>query len=144
MNFDPNDLQELEVILRPYNKTTDEAYIYSSWQNQSYYSPVERREQLSDKEERIRRSAFLKTQSTKICDVLKSSIIRIACLKDSPIVIIGYSVSTQDHLDWIYVKDSYRNKGIGKMLLPKNIKTFTNDLTKLGKIILDKKNLKEN
>lgn len=62
--------------------------------------------------------------------------IKVACLKDDPQVILGYSVSRvskdQVVLDWIFVKTAWRKIGIGKSLVPENLKAVTH-LTKIGK-----------
>lgn len=60
----------------------------------------------------------------------------VACLKDDPDVILGYSV-WQDDIDdekilhWLHVKGGWRNIGLGKSLIPANVKTITH-LTKSG------------
>jgi hypothetical protein len=83
-------------------------------------------------------------QTAKIKDILKDAEVRIACLEDAPEVIVGYSVFSGTHLYFIYVKDGFRLKGIGALLAPKKIDTVSKELTKVGRIIVNKKNLKEN
>lgn len=121
------------VIIRPFNKEEDQAMIYSTWRNSSYYSAVKRPEGIARK--------VFKQKSIDINTILNNATIRIACLEDSPLTIIGYSISSGDHLNWIYVKDDYRRKGIATLLLPKNIKTVTEELTQIGKYLTDKKKL---
>lgn len=122
------------VIIREYDPS-DEAYIYSAWRNNSYYSAVKKPEGAP--------SAFFTRQSQKIKKILEKALIKIACFQDTPTVIVGYSVSTGTNLDWIFVKPDYRLKGIGKLLMPKDIKTVSKeDLTKIGRNIVEKKNLK--
>lgn len=64
--------------------------------------------------------------------------IKVACLKDDPAVILGYSVSRvsqgQVVLDWIFTKSAWRNVGIGKSLVPLNLQAVTH-LTKIGKAL---------
>lgn len=127
-------MDELTVILRDYQSVCDEAYIYASWRNAAYYSAYKRPEGNA--------KTFFHKQSRKIKEILETSNVKIACLEESPNVIIGYSVSTGDHLNFIYVKHDYRLKGIGALLMPKDIKTVTSELTKAGKAIVEKKNLK--
>jgi ribosomal protein S18 acetylase RimI-like enzyme len=69
-----------------------------------------------------------------------SAYYRSAGLEHNPQVIIGYSVFTNTHLDWIYVKDDYRRNGIGSILCPKSIQTYPKEQTKIGFAILNKKN----
>lgn len=125
--------EELKVIIRPYREPHDDACIYSTWRNQAYYSALMKPEGNP--------TVFFKRVSRIIQNILKSAQVRIACLYDDPHIIIGYAVYTGDHLNWIYVKQEYRNKGIASMLWPKEIKTVTCYLTKIGAKIADKKNL---
>jgi hypothetical protein len=64
--------------------------------------------------------------------------IKVACLKEDPGVILGYSVYNGDKAHWCHVKSAWRKIGIAKSLMPKEIKTVTH-LTVMGKRILDKK-----
>lgn len=69
--------------------------------------------------------------------------ILVACLKEDPSVILGYSVyepvsHTTMKLHWVQVKKAWRNVGIGKMLLPAGVSTVTH-LTEAGKAIFLKK-----
>jgi hypothetical protein len=65
--------------------------------------------------------------------------IKIACLKEDPSVILGYSILSKDEttIIWLYVKSVWRNKGIAKSLVPKELKAVTH-LTKLGQTLLSK------
>lgn len=133
---EPNSIDEVKVILRLLRED-DLACIYSTWRNSAYFG-MEKKERNADR--------FFKKQTAIISQTLSDALVRIACLEEDPNMIIGYAVSTGDHLDWIYVKVEYRNKGIGTMLFPKNIKTVTPRQTKIGSVITKKKklNIKEN
>lgn len=122
------------VVIRDYNEPLDIACIYSTWRKSAYYSA----------EPKIMESPtqFFKNQNEKIKKILPKAVIKIACLEDDPIVIVGYSICTGTHLDFVYVKTDYRRKGIGALLVPKNIETVTDQLTVIGKAIVDKKKLK--
>lgn len=65
--------------------------------------------------------------------------IKIACLPDDPTVILGYSILNSDYtvLHFLYVKDRWRNKGIGRQLTPPNLQCVTH-LTPLGESLLTK------
>lgn len=71
--------------------------------------------------------------------LLKKRTIKIACLKEDPDVILGYSVLSNDYqtIDWVFVKSAWRNKGIARSLLPLYPTSVTH-LTKLGKELLPK------
>lgn len=124
----------LTIKLRSFDRDADQAFIYSSWRNQAYYSAYEPPLDAP--------KAFFKELTDKIKDILDTAHIIVACLEISPQTIVGYSVSTGPHLNWVYVKEAYRKAGIGTLLVPKNIETFTNHLTKIGRVIAEKKNLK--
>lgn len=66
-------------------------------------------------------------------------IIYIACLKEDPAVIIGYSILSLDAqtIHWVYVKKRWRNNGIAKALLPK-FPTVITHLNAVGKTLMSK------
>lgn len=127
------DEDNLAVVIRDFNPMLDQACVYSTWRNQAYYSAMVKPE--GDPK------SFFKQASHNIKEILKTASVRIACLYKDPSVIIGYVVYTKDHLNWIYVKEGYRQTGIGTMLWPREIKTVTCYLTKIGAKIADKKNM---
>jgi hypothetical protein len=63
--------------------------------------------------------------------------VKIACLKEDPRVLVGYSVSSGGRLDWIHVKKAWRGIGIAKNLSPETI-TSVSHLTNVGRSILKK------
>ncbi len=65
-------------------------------------------------------------------------VIRVACLLEDPDVILGYSVSKGDRLDYVFVKTAWRKIGIAKNLVPPTIRVATH-LTKEGLSILRKR-----
>lgn len=70
-----------------------------------------------------------------------STRISIACLKEDPTVILGYSVlNDNETLSWVFVKKNWRGIGIAKDLTPSTVKTVTH-LTKVGLSIVKKKGL---
>jgi GNAT superfamily N-acetyltransferase len=65
----------------------------------------------------------------------------MAVLAGDPTHLVGYSVITGKHLDWVYVKADYRKQGIARLLVPQWIETVTSDMTKIGKAIREAKQL---
>lgn len=67
--------------------------------------------------------------------------VKIACLKEDPSIILGYSILSADFqsIHWVFVKSVWRKKGIAKSLLPKYPSKVTH-LTKLGSSLLPKLN----
>lgn len=121
----------LDIVLREFDPEDDQAFIYTTWRNGVYYSQKHLRQE--DAKE------VFKTLTAQIKETLKSANVRIACLEDTPSAIIGYCIFTDKHLDWVYVKEGFRNNGIATLLVPKDIESVTPTLTKVGQAILEKK-----
>ncbi len=53
--------------------------------------------------------------------------VQVACLKDDPDTIIGYSILSTDFqtIHWVYVKKAWRGHGIGTSLLPERPTNYT-------------------
>lgn len=64
--------------------------------------------------------------------------VKVACLKDDPGVILGYSVYSGTRADWVHVKKSWRGIGLARDLLPKDI-TVVSHLTAVGRSMLKKR-----
>jgi hypothetical protein len=66
-------------------------------------------------------------------------IVKVACLKEDPTVILGYSIVSSDEqaIVWCFVKSAWRRQGIGRSLLPQSPK-FVTHLTALGKSLMVK------
>lgn len=70
--------------------------------------------------------------------------IKVACLKDDPDVILGYSISRElsnpniSILDYVFVKSAWRNIGIGKKLVPNKAAAYTH-ATRIGQAIVKEK-----
>lgn len=125
-----DESSSVRVIIRAGTKE-DHPLIYATWRKSAFYS-VPRRTKDDAKE-------FFRTQTAIIREILKNADVLVACLEDDPTTILGYSVTTGEHLDWVYVKTEFRKKGIGTILFPKETKTVTNQLTWIGASIAQKK-----
>lgn len=78
----------------------------------------------------------------KIANMILTSpttIVKVACLKEDPDVILGYCMLSDDlqAVHWVYVKAAWRKQGIAKALLPK-FPTTTTHLSALGKSLMSK------
>lgn len=94
----------------------------------------------------IPKSIFMDNYKKIVEHLVNNGILIVACLKDEPDVIIGYSLLSQDlkTVHWVYVKNSkleegvtWRGKGIARSLLPKEV-TYVSHLSALGKKLLSK------
>ena len=65
--------------------------------------------------------------------------VQVACLKEDPSVILGYSaVSKNDEaILWVFVKKAWREQGIGRSLVPEKPR-YVMFLTEMGKMLLSK------
>lgn len=61
-------------------------------------------------------------------------LIKVACLKDDPDVILGYAVSEGSVLHWVFVKSAWRKIGLAKDLIPE-FKSVSH-ITSIAKSIL--------
>jgi len=67
------------------------------------------------------------------------TVIKIACLKEDPNIIIGYSILSSDYqvINWVYVKKAWRTRGVARSLVPQ-FPTSVSHLTTLGESLLTK------
>ena len=63
--------------------------------------------------------------------------VKVACLKEDPRVLLGYSVYSSTRLDWVHLKKAWRGIGLAKDLVPNNIASVSH-LTSVGRSILKK------
>lgn len=65
--------------------------------------------------------------------------IKVACLREDPGVILGYSILSADYqtIHWCFVKSAWRKRGIAKALLPQ-FPTAITHLSTLGKTLMNK------
>lgn len=87
----------------------------------------------------IPKDIFMDNYKHLVEAMIVQCMINVACLKEDPSVIVGYSILSQDSsaIVWVYVKKDWRNKGIARHLIPQNPIAITH-LTKLGKDLLYK------
>ncbi len=70
-----------------------------------------------------------------------TTLVKVACLKEDPDVILGYSVLSADFttIHWCHVKKAWRGKGIARSLLPPT-PLYVSHLSDLGRILMNKFN----
>lgn len=123
----------VEIVLRPITEW-DYGFIYSSWRKSSFYFS-QKQHHLTDPH------SFFTEKTMQIKECLRTQQGAIACFSDDAETIVGYSIYSPTHLYWIYVKAEFRHRGIGTLLVPKAITTYTDDMTKIGAAIVKKKKL---
>lgn len=87
----------------------------------------------------IPKAIFMENYKKVVEALLAKSIVKVACLKEDPGVIIGYSMLSSDFMTihYVFVKAAWRNKGIGRSLCPQRPEAVTH-LTALGRILMSK------
>jgi hypothetical protein len=98
-----------EIIVRDYDFSIDNGYIYSTWTKFSYYSsliPIE-----------IPKEEFFKQKVEYIERVLEKATTKVACLKDDEEIILGYIVVLNGKLEWKCIKKDFRKSDIEALLL---------------------------
>ena len=126
-------------ITRPY-QAEDRNFIFATWLRGLYYGDSWFKE--------IPKNIFMANYHEALDKFMTKPgvLIQVACLKDEPGVILGYSVSRNVNVgtqvigvvDWIFVKSAWRNIGIGTHLLPAKFNAFTH-LTGCAKKIVSEK-----
>lgn len=66
---------------------------------------------------RIPGRTYFKGQEAAIKKILKNASVLVACDKDDPSFITGYFVFESTKLHYLYVKGTFRNRGIARKLL---------------------------
>lgn len=68
-----------------------------------------------------------------------NTIVKVACLKEDPDVILGYSILGHNYstIHWVFVKAAWRKAGVARSLTPSRPETITH-LTALGRSLMNK------
>jgi GNAT superfamily N-acetyltransferase len=123
----------IKIVCRPVNITSDAPFIFATWRNCVWYT--KHPEGITHRGGQDF-EAFVKKANEVIGQLLRKAQVKVACDEAQSDHIIGYSVSLDDHLEFVYVKSSYRSAGIGKMLLPRPCNTVSKPFTHVAEAIL--------
>lgn len=110
-------------------QSTDIGFIHSRWLKGLYYG--------NDWFRLIDQEKYFDFYRKVIEALIFKSTITVACLVEDQDTILGFSVTRNNVLDWVFVLPAFRKMGIGKSLIPNNIDTVTH-LTKVGKALKPK------
>lgn len=90
------------------------------------------------------KDTFMHKYHTVLENILASpnTVIRVACLRDDPGVILGYAVMRKDlkTIDFVFVKKVWRGIGIAKQIIPSTVTSATH-FNKTGLSLLKSRNL---
>lgn len=122
------------VVLRDYESFTDDPFIFSTWRKAVWFDKQKPTDSLDP--------IFFRQKTKQIRNILASPniLIRLACLKDDPDQIIGYSILDNMVIEFVYVKVDYRKQGIAS-LLTKGFKSCAQPTTKIGASIIKRHDL---
>lgn len=111
----------------------DKNYIYASFLRGLYYG----KSMWSELPKQVFMDTYKKVVETLVNN--PDTVIKVACLKDDPNIILGYSILSNDFttIHYINVKSVWRRGGIGRALVPQFPTTVTH-LTAVGKSLLAK------
>lgn len=137
-----DEIDSLNIISRHFKAFSDQAFVYATWRNSVFYSKPTADRTRPKRQGYKEANEEFKRLTHEIKQILDNATVIVACLEESPDVIVGYVVFTRSNLDWVYVKEDYRKQGVASLLIPKHIITVSPPQTKIGLSIL-RKRLKE-
>lgn len=117
----------MDLILIRDGLKSDEPFIYQSWLKGYLYGLQNNKEepQYINVNRGLEIGYFEQNYRLVIEKLLGRSKIQVACLKDSPDVILGYVASEGDRLHWAFIKPTWRGFKILHQLLPKDWKSVS-------------------
>ena len=83
---------------------------------------------------------YYKEYNKVIDHLLTISTIKVACLDDDEVVILGYAVFDRDNIHYVFVKEAFRRLGIAKRLIESSLilpETCTHS-TYIAEVIIEK------
>ncbi len=127
-------MQKLDLVTIRDAVIDDKAFIFSTflrglYYGESYFSQIPKDIFMSQYHRVLEHILGLPTVSVKV-----------AALREDPEVILGYSIlgGNGEIAHWVFVKSAWRKAGIGKSLIPDNLKAVTH-LTSVGQSLLKKR-----
>lgn len=123
-------MNKLDLISIRDARPSDKSFIFATWLRGLRYG--------NDWFTLIDKDTYFQCYHKVLERILVSGVtIKVACLLEDPEVILGYSVSKDSRLDWVFVKKAWRNIGLAKLLIPQDLKTVSH-ITQVGKAIIAK------
>ena len=68
-----------------------------------------------------RNTIYYREYNKVIDQILNSSTIKIACLDEDELIILGYAVFDRENIHYIFVKEAFRRLGIAKRLVESSL-----------------------
>lgn len=116
-------------------KESDKAFIYSTFLRGVYYGhPFFTA---------IEKSAFFAHYPRVLDKLLSVADVQVLCLSEDQDLILGFSITRPNIIDYVFVKPAWRKQGLAKLLLPGTYEYVTH-ITRPGEAIAKSKKLKVN
>jgi len=128
-----SEVVSTESLIVRDGKEEDKPFIFSSWLPSLYYG--------DSWFSHIPKDIFMKNYHDILEQILTRAIIKVACLKSDPDIIVGYAIFSFAQpasrcLEWTYVKAAWRGIGVAKMLVPASEINTVTHLNRVGVSIL--------
>lgn len=121
----------MEIIVRSFDKDQDENFIYSTMPRNIYFS--------SHFTIHMELDEFLKQAYEYVKDLIQHASIIVASPTNEPTLIVGYLITHNSNLEFIYVKRAYRRSKIANLMFEtiKPLSYNPKTLTRMGNHILE-------
>jgi hypothetical protein len=120
-------VKKSELITYRTAKPEDIAFIFSTWLRGLRYG--------NKAFEAIPSRLYYTEMHKAVEEVLRNTLINVACLKNDPDTVLGYSVTSPKILHWVFVKKAWRGVGIGRDLIPNDVVLLTSSTESVKKFI---------
>jgi hypothetical protein len=124
-------MSEGSFVVREY-KAEDKNFILATFLRGLYYG--------NEFYSMIPKDAFMTNYKSVAEALVNTKTIKVVCLEDSPDVILGYAIITNETAHWCFVKSAWRKQGIMKALFPV-IPKFSTHFTIVGLLLMKKHNI---
>lgn len=120
----------MEIIIRPFHHDKDVGLIYATFTKGLFFGSKDR-----PKKDHIK---FTQEFSPFLKELIQRATIFIACTKQDPDFLVGYTIIDNHILQWVFVKPDYRKNGIATLLVKNKDITAINEknLSRTGNEIL--------
>lgn len=123
----------MKIILRDFNSHTDSGILFGTWPKSVYYSGV-------NVDKYCEKRKWFEDFHLYMKNLIPESEISIACMQDTPEVILAYSIVSGRTLQFVYVKETFRKQAIASLLIKHNKQIREVNMgfvTKIGQSILE-------
>lgn len=123
---EPLSATAAKIVYRD-GRAADVPLLFSSWLGSMKDSMVESKGRIPDISIRVTSPVFHAGQHARIDALIADADTRIRCaaLFEDLDTVLGWSIARGDCLHYVFVKDAWRRQGIGRALIPAEVKRFS-------------------